>query len=128
MVKFVLPTRSFHQLFLIRLLLMVVMAAFLAHWKVVLQNWSTNYLYVPTPKEAWSFQTLLYTKKTDDRLISIVGGVNGVMNCLSRYEFRMTYVTFGYILKLRLTIELCQKVWLISIIHLPSQALGRGLT
>ena len=127
MVKFVLPTRSFHQLFLLRLLLMVVMAAFLAHWKVVLQNWSTNYLYVPTPIEAWSFQTLLYTKKTDDRLISIVGGVNGVMNCLSRYEFRMTYVTFGYILKLRLTIELCQKV-LISIIHLPSQALGRGLT
>ena len=122
MVTSVLPTRSFHQLFLLRLLLMVVMAAFLAHWKVVLQNFLTNFLC------AWSFQTLLYTKKTDDRLISIVGGVNGVMNCLSRYEFRMTYVTFGYILKLRLTIELCQKVWLISIIHLPSQALGRGLT
>jgi len=61
MVTSVLPTRSFHLLFHIRLLLMVVMAAFLAHWK-----------------------TLLYTKKTDDWLISLVGGVNGVMNCLSR--------------------------------------------
>ena len=43
MVKFVLPTLSFHQLFLVRLLLMVVMAAFLAHWKVVLQNFLTNF-------------------------------------------------------------------------------------
>ena len=44
MLTSVLPTRSFHQLFLIRLLLMVVMAAFLAHWKVVLLKFSTNHL------------------------------------------------------------------------------------
>ena len=44
MLTSVLPTRSFHQLFLIRLLLMVVMAAFLAHWKVVLKNFSTDHL------------------------------------------------------------------------------------
>ena len=76
-------------------------------------------IYVPTLVEtwkAWSFQTLLFTKKTDDRLISIVGGVNGVMNCLSRYELRMMYV-------------LC---WLlncvISIIPLPWQTPRRGLT
>ena len=74
-------------------------------------------IYVPTLVEtwkAWSFQTLLFTKKTDDRLISIVGGVNGVMNCLSRYEFRMTYVLFWPIV--------------IIIIHLPWQTLRRSLT
>jgi len=61
MTSSVLTSPSFYLLFLIRLLLMVVMAAFLAHWK-----------------------TLLYTRETDDRLISMVGGVNGVMNFLSR--------------------------------------------
>jgi len=61
MTSSVLTSPSFYLLFLIRLLLMVVMAAFLAHWK-----------------------TLLYTRETDDRLISMVGGVNGLMNFLSR--------------------------------------------
>ena len=71
MLTSVLPTRSFHQLFLIRLLLMVVMAAFLAHWKVVLQNFSTNHLCAHScgALKACFYQTLLFTKKTDDRLI-----------------------------------------------------------
>ena len=78
MTSSVLTSPSFYLLFLIGLLLMVVMAAFLAHWKVVPLNFFCK------SSIGCHFQTLLYTRETDDRLISMVGGVNGVMNFLSR--------------------------------------------
>ena len=83
MTSSVLTSPSFYLLFLIRLLLMVVMAAFLAHWKVVPLNFFCK-SSIGCQVLFCHFQTLLYTRETDDRLISMVGGVNGLMNFLSR--------------------------------------------
>ena len=83
MTNSVLTSPSFYLLFLIRLLLMVVMATFLAHWKVVPLNFFCK-SSIGCQVLFCHFQTLLYTRETDDRLISMVGGVNGVMNFLSR--------------------------------------------
>ena len=83
MTSSVLTSPSFYLLFLIRLLLMVVMATFLAHWKVVPLNFFCK-SSIGCQVLFCHFQTLLYTRETDDRLISMVGGVNGLMNFLSR--------------------------------------------
>eukprot|EP00092_Neocalanus_flemingeri_P020675 GFUD01022405.1.p1 GENE.GFUD01022405.1~~GFUD01022405.1.p1 ORF type:complete len:473 (-),score=85.93 GFUD01022405.1:37-1455(-) len=53
--------RDFYLLFLTRFLFITINCSFFAHWK-----------------------SLCFTLSDDDRLISLIGGVSGVMNCLSR--------------------------------------------
>jgi len=53
---------DFYLLWLTRFLFLVVGAGILTHWK-----------------------TFSFTQSSDDKLVSVAGGVNGIMNCLSRF-------------------------------------------
>jgi len=76
--------KDFYLLFLTRFLFLAVGCGILAHWK-----------------------TFSFTKSSNDKLISIVGGVNGIMNSLSRivagalldkYQFNRVMPAFAAIL------------------------------